>query len=135
MPRGTKPQVAFAKGAPAKSAGRTVDWGRDEELVSLAKLDEARQAQQAGRCGRCEVTYAKGEWVFREVDRMVGVNCCATSSDMRTSGGGLGDLLDAEEIEGRDWVPLAQVLPRGKTKADVCQRCYMIPAANGVCGC
>lgn len=136
MPRGAKPKLAFGKGSPAKSAGRTVDWGMDEELVSLAKLDEPYRSPQPGRCSRCDAPFAKGDWVFREgPGTPVGVNCCATQSDMRPAGGGLGDLLDAEEIEGREFVPMAQVMPRGRSKADMCPRCFMIPAASGICGC
>lgn len=132
MPRGAKP-AAFgrAKTGPTKGAGRTVDWGRDSEIF-LDALDEAQRAPESGRCSRCDTAFAKGDWVFRDgPGTPVGVNCCATERDLRPTG--LGDLLDAEEIEGREWVPLAQVLPRGRSKADACPRCFMIPASNGEC--
>lgn len=131
-----KPKV----GRPAKGAGRTVDWGRDEEYVPIAKLDGAQQAVLAGRCGRCDRPYAKGDWVFRESEgELVGVNCCATAKDTVPARDpiplGLGDLEDAEEIHGREWVPLDQVMPSNRTKADMCMKCFQIPASNGVCGC
>ena len=42
---------------------------------------------------------------------------------------------DDEDIEGRDLVPLSQVMPAGRSKRDLCPRCFQIPATNGVCGC
>lgn len=135
--RGPKP--SFPR-RPAQGAGRTVDWGRDEEYVQTSKLDGAQQAVIPGFCARCDKRYGTGEWVFREGEgRLVGVNCCATERDTRPAGDpvplGLGDLVDAEEIDGRDWVPLAQVMPSNRTKADMCMKCFQIPSSNGVCGC
>jgi hypothetical protein len=48
----------------------------------------------------------------------------------------LGSLSAAEDdVEGRDFVPVSQVLPKGRTKADMCGECFQIPSNNGVCGC
>lgn len=122
---------------PAKSAGRTVNFGRDEEYVPVSKLDGVQTAILPGFCARCEQPYRKGEWVFRNGrGELVGVNCCATAKDAGPIPIGLGDLMDsAEEIEGRDFAPLSQVMPSNKTKADMCHSCFQIPAANGLCAC
>jgi hypothetical protein len=106
----------------------------------MAKLGNSQQAPESGFCGRCERKYAQGDWVFRDGEgRVIAVNCCATAKDTRPASDpqplGLGDLLDAEDIEGRDFVPMAQVMPSGKSKADMCPICFQIPAANGLCGC
>ena len=29
----------------------------------------------------------------------------------------------------------ADTMPRGKTVRDRCDRCFMVPASNGICGC
>lgn len=125
---------------PAKSAGRTVNWGRDEEGPPEAKLDGASQALIPGRCERCDRPYPKGEWVLRfEQGVLVGVNCCLLASDTLPAGDpiplGIGDLTYDEEIDGRDFVPRSQVMPPNKTKADMCPSCFQIPAANGLCAC
>jgi hypothetical protein len=38
-----------------------------------------------------------------------------------------------ESSDDRDHTPTT--MPRGKTARDVCTRCFMVPASNGVCGC
>lgn len=141
MARGPKPALTrtppTGRGWSAK-AERTVhfrDMEDDSVYISLSKLNEPHQAGTPGECFRCERSYRAGEWVFRDTEgNTVAVNCCGTTDDMRTESVG-ADLKDAEDIDGRDWVPLAQVLPTGKTKADMCPKCFQIPASNGICGC
>lgn len=133
---------------PAKRAGRTVDWGMDdalptedrEQYIRISKLDGAQQALLNGRCGRCDNPYRVGDWVFRSGGgELVAVNCCATQRDMRPAGDplplGLGDMEDTDDFTSREFVPLSQVMPSNRSKSDMCQRCFQIPAANGVCGC
>jgi hypothetical protein len=133
---------------PARGAGRTIDWGLDDRLpredreqyIRISALDGAQQALLNGHCARCDNPYRVGDWVFRGRDgELVAVNCCAVESDTRRPGDpvplGLGDMEDLDDAHGRDLVPLSQVMPSNKTKADMCQRCFQIPAANGVCGC
>lgn len=31
--------------------------------------------------------------------------------------------------------PITSTMPRGKTVRDRCNRCFQVPASNGVCGC
>jgi hypothetical protein len=79
-------------------------------------------AQYAGRCGNCGEMFEEGEpVVYGADDRLVRVECCADPE-------GQGDpfLSTPEEIK---------VLPRGKTAADRCGKCFQVPASNGVCGC
>jgi hypothetical protein len=38
-------------------------------------------------------------------------------------------------INARQRVDHTEVMPRGKTARDVCTRCFMVPASNGICGC
>lgn len=131
------------KRAPAKGAGRTVEWGRgaEEFLLPVSKLAGAHQAETSVSCGRCETHLPKGSWVFREEGRLVGVNCCGTMEDVKEAERDgrdpvpLGDLTDAEDVEGRDFVPLSQVMPSNRSKADMCSRCFQIPSASGECGC
>lgn len=134
---------------PAQRAGRTVDWGAGGKgaaeafRIPLSGLG-ALQAIEAGWCSRCETRFPAGSWIFRgEQDQVIGVNCCATPDDVRGNEGdpaplggpGYGTLEDAEDAEGRDFVPLAQVMPAGRTKADMCTKCFQIPSASGACGC
>lgn len=139
-PRGPKPRL--------NNGAIRYKYPDEEQYVPLAKLDSASQATFPGFCGRCERKYAKDDWVFRDGEgRLVGVNCCATEDDTRPAGdpvplGGYVDFGDtswaadtAEEIEGRDFVPLSQVMPTGRTKRDMCPRCFQIPSSSGVCGC
>ena len=145
MKRGPKPVIGKA---PAKSAGRTIDWGLDdalpredkEQYIRISALDGAQQALINGRCARCDNPYRIGDWVFRNGSgELVAVNCCATERDMRRSEDpvplGLGDMEDMDDAHGREFVALSQVMPSNRTKADMCQRCFQIPASNGVCGC
>ncbi len=81
-------------------------------------------AATAGKCGICATTYHAGEKVTRtEDDLLVVIGCC-------------GDLLDEESNEATDQsTKLPPVMPRGKSKKDMCPRCFQIPASSGVCGC
>jgi hypothetical protein len=123
---------------PPRGAGGAIKWKAFEEpeevYVPLSKLEGVHQADAAGYCDRCQRSYRKGDWLFRSEGTLVAVNCCGAPEDVAAPTS-LGDLTDAEDINGTDWVPLNQVLPLGRTKADMCQRCFQIPASNGVCGC
>lgn len=43
--------------------------------------------------------------------------------------------MNLDELSDRDAIEVSQVMPTGKTKADMCLRCFQIPSSNGVCGC
>lgn len=122
-----KPADQLAKRGP-KTRTLTFD-GLEEVLVPMSKLDGIHQAASSGKCSRCEQVYRSGDWLFREDGRLVGVNCCASAHDAARPAE------DAEDIEGRDFVPISQVMPPNRTKADMCRACFQIPAANGACAC
>lgn len=133
----TKP-AAHTK--PKLGGTRKVQWkDADEIIVPLSQLDGCHQILELDRCGRCSMELRRGDWAFTVPSstgpQAVGVNCCATAEDASDSRQESMSLVDAEDMDGREFVPLTQVMPYGKTKRDMCPDCFMIPAASGVCGC
>lgn len=114
--------------------------GMDEGILLRygRQVEGAQPAQFTGACAECDQPYLKGDWVVPdERGYLIGVNCCGGAKN-ETPGDPIpmgSTLDDAEDIDGRDWVPLAQVLPPGRSKADMCPKCFQIPASNGICGC
>ena len=82
-------------------------------------------AAVAGKCGICATTYHAGEKVTRAEDGLtVAISCC-------------GDLLnesESDDLTDRS-TKLPPVMPRGKSKKDMCSKCFQIPASSEVCGC
>jgi hypothetical protein len=129
-----KPTKAPPKHKPKLSAAGTVEFrGMEDEslLIPLSGLSAVQRADGPGNCARCNKSYRRGDWLFRDAGELVAVNCCATREDVRDESEPVP--LGAEYFE--DEGALAQVLPTGRTKADMCRICFQIPASNGVCGC
>lgn len=42
---------------------------------------------------------------------------------------------DLDRQPREEWDEEPDVMPKGKTKADMCPHCFQIPASNGICGC
>lgn len=81
-------------------------------------------AAYAGRCGNCGEPFQAGAEVFYDdQDSLLVVECCGEE--------GQGAVHGAEQ----QTVKVDQVMPRGKTARDRCDRCFQVPASNGVCGC
>lgn len=105
----------------------------EEVYLQLSRLEGAHQADSAGQCDRCTRSYRKGDWLFRDEGQLVAANCCGNPNDHVA---GAMDMFDTSDAFGSDLaVPLDQVLPTGRTKKDMCPRCFIIPASNGTCGC
>lgn len=120
---------------PATVGPRVVNWKNEAELViALNPIEGVHLATSSGDCAGCDYTYVKGDWVFRNnTGVLLGVSCCAPQYVAGLGGG--GSSVVAEDGEGRDFVPLSQVMPHGKSRADMCPDCFQIPSTNGVCGC
>lgn len=109
-----------------------------EDLISIQRLEDVHRAEQGGNCARCQLPYRTGDWIFRDLGVMVGVNCCATSEDIPSWTGDpipMGEERALGGDEDDDFVALSTVLPTGRSKADMCRQCFQIPSNNGVCGC
>lgn len=79
-------------------------------------------AQYDGRCGPCGQPFKVGDAVFYDDDdALVGVECCGNPDEPRAN------------IDGT--IPRIEVMPRGRTVKDRCDRCFQIPATSGICGC
>lgn len=80
------------------------------------------EAKFPGRCADCRREFGQGEMVeYDGEDRIVASACCGSTTE---------DGQDRERVSA-----VAEVMPRGRTARDRCSRCFIIPAANGVCGC
>lgn len=127
----------MSKVKPQLSKQGTVVW-REFPVTTVApsRVRGAFQLMEPDPCGRCERLMRVSEYVFRSTgDTLVGVSCCATEDDTITDTGtrnSFGDQID-ESLEAQEYVDLATVMPYGKTKKDMCERCFQIPASNGVC--
>lgn len=60
---------------------------------------------------------------------IIGDICCGMLSDSE-----LVDVVNTTTPDTKD-DPTPEVMPRGRTVADRCDRCFMVPASNGACGC
>lgn len=80
-------------------------------------------AAYPGRCGGCNEPFAVGDEVFyaQPEDVLMAWECC-----------GPGEVPDSVASLV---TPADKVMPRGKTVQDRCERCFQIPASNGMCGC
>lgn len=94
-------------------------------------------AHYEGSCGTCPATIAVGDAVFypQPGSALVsGLDCCGDRPDEDLAPTVRADdhlALDDEDAV----VAIARVLPRGRDRADMCDRCWQIPANNGACGC
>jgi hypothetical protein len=74
----------------------------------------------AGHCADCGKAFDAGDHIeFNDEDQRVVTECC-------------GELSAPERGDGT--TPLV-VMPRGRTVADRCPNCFLIPSSNGACGC
>ena len=72
------------------------------------------------KCADCQRTIYKDELIeWNQDDEIIGSRCCGTGDEPRS--------VTADGLE--------RVLPQGKTRADMCARCFQIPSSSGVCGC
>lgn len=117
--RGPKPQLG--------------EWHRGGEGSTNA-VSGMHQADRNGSCDTCGKSYLKDDWVFRKPNGQVfGMNCCGNTETI-SAPASYAELME-DDAEGREFVPISQVLPKGKTKADMCLSCFQITAGNGSCGC
>ena len=78
-------------------------------------------AAYAGRCGNCGEYFPPGAMVqYEEGAVLVIQECCGIADEPR---------------EDRPAPKPDVVMPRGKSAADRCGRCFQVPSSNGVCGC
>lgn len=80
-------------------------------------------AAYPGRCGGCNEPFAALDDVFfaQPEGVLMAWECC-----------GPGEV-PAPAVSSV--TPADKVMPRGKTVLDRCERCFQIPASNGMCGC
>ena len=114
---------------PKLSSQGTVIWATG---IPHYKIVGSFPLGDVDSCSRCERSCRLGEFAFRDNEgKLVGVSCCATEDDISVPKDAFGEL--ADDFEGRDFVALSQVMPRGRSAADKCPRCFQIPANNGAC--
>ena len=93
----------------------------------------AFKAQYAGACTSCSTAIFPGDDVFYAPgnEGVSGLDCCGDKDD--------ADLIVVQrrdtEDEAQLTVDIAQVLPRGRTRADMCPTCFQIRSSNNTCGC
>jgi hypothetical protein len=97
-------------------------------------------AQWAGKCFKCQGSIYKGDRAFfvgPTRDEIYGEICCGdyTDAELATAVLPLLKALEDQELEDAMTVPVSHVLPRGKSIASMCRKCFQIPSNNGVCGC
>lgn len=83
-------------------------------------------------CGTCAAPILPGDAGFRPAgsEAISGLDCCGDRDDTE-----LTAPAHAEPIDAEDTVAAEQVMPRGRTAADACPRCFIVPASNNTCGC
>jgi hypothetical protein len=92
------------------------------------------KAKWQGLCRNCGLVILAGDDVFYlpGQDRLIGDECCGNlTDDDLTPDTALEDGLPAME----QTIPRELVMPRGRTVADRCGKCFMVPASNGACDC
>jgi hypothetical protein len=90
-------------------------------------------AQYPGSCGTCPAAIQPGDHVFYALgnEMVSGLDCCGDRTD-----DDLAPRTDHLAVDDEDaGTVVARAMPRGKTAADSCARCFQIPANNGACGC
>lgn len=93
-------------------------------------------AQYAGACATCGSAILPGDLIFYPGanEFVSGAQCCADRPDSelviapRTEDIHTGDHGDPE-------IRIAAVMPRGRTRADMCPACFQIRSSNNACGC
>jgi hypothetical protein len=93
-------------------------------------------AKYEGNCGACNQPIAVGDAVFYASgnEAAIGLECCGDRPDDEL----VVYQLPGEPLTADDEHPaenIAKVLPRNRTRADMCPTCWQIPANNGACGC
>lgn len=90
-------------------------------------------AQYDGACISCSHRILAGDHVFYAPgnEGVSGLDCCGDKDDADLV---VVQLRDTED-EANLTVDASQVMPRGRTVQDRCDRCFQIPASNGACGC
>lgn len=89
-------------------------------------------AQYQGDCVSCSAAILPDDKVFYAPgnERVSGVDCCGDKDDADLT------VVQARDTEDEGLtVELAQVMPRGRSARDACPKCWLVPAANGTCGC
>lgn len=86
-------------------------------------------------CASCLAMIRVGDEVFYASGAEVvsGLACCGDKTPDELAAPAERDDLAVDEETPEQAIAL--VLPRGRTKADACPRCWIIPAANGTCNC
>lgn len=93
-------------------------------------------AQFASDCATCSTAILPGDSVFYGPGAEIasGVDCCGDRDDAELTVNQRGD--DSLSVDDEDpAVTIARTMPRGRTAADRCGKCWQIPASNGTCGC
>lgn len=93
-------------------------------------------AQFDGVCTSCGHRILAGDHVFYAPgnESVSGLDCCGDKDDVDlTVHQRRDDGLTVDEDDPA--TTIARTMPRGKTAADACLRCFQIPASNGTCGC
>lgn len=93
-------------------------------------------AEFDGRCATCAGPIIPGDSIFYapDSDAPSGMNCCGERSDEELAVyQNRDDSLSVDEDDPA--TNIARTLPRGKTAADKCGKCWQIPSSSGVCGC
>lgn len=87
-------------------------------------------------CGTCAGRIVPGDRFFFAAggDVASGLDCCGDrpDEDLVVRQRSEEDGLSAEDDPR---VTIARTLPRGKTAADKCPKCWQIPSSSGTCGC
>lgn len=93
-------------------------------------------AQFNSTCTSCGAAILSGDLIFYAPghENASGLDCCGERED--------ADLLVTQRpdeglaVDDEDPVEaIARVMPRNRTARDACGVCWLIPAANGTCGC
>ena len=91
------------------------------------------EARYRGTCDGCrQHDISPGDLVYFNGNKIIRIACCVddVGDDEETVSMGAG--FDSFNL-GRS--PEIKVMPYGKTKRDMCMKCFQIPANSGVCGC
>lgn len=92
----------------------------------------------AGSCTSCAAAILPGDAVFYAAgnEGVSGADCCGDRADadlVVTHSSAEHDTED--DTEDDLTVDIGKVMPRGRTAADACPRCRIIPSSNGACDC
>lgn len=90
----------------------------------------AFRAEYDGRCANCPTEISKGDYVgFNAHRRVICNDCC----DIAPLGGNWGTIGNKEkDFEDELIIPERLVMPRGRTAADRCNRCFLIHSSAQV---